>query len=318
MRKPFDGTYKETQSFNDACCRASYTKFGLKGHNGIDYACPTGTVILAAISGTVKEVANDITGYGKYIKIENSKEGCLVAHLKTQEVTVDQKVTEGQHIGLSNNTGNSSGPHLHFGYYTLPRDRSNGFSGYIDPAPHFTNSESNMGNITIASELYEKLVKNATAKKDVANYLKSKKYSITSDPDDAPAEEILGVVKGIESAVTTAQGTIARLETDVKNRIDQLANKDELCQKGKDTLEADITRLNKEVKGWEKQVGLMEGQVKDLSNSLRESQKDGGLKDIEIADLKVKLSQAKKEMATTFTLGDVLLLVFKKAFTIKL
>lgn len=145
MRKPFDGSFKTTQPFGNSHFSKDsngnvinpYAKFGMAGHNGIDYGTPTGTPILATHAGVVKEATNDPTGYGLYIKIENSVEGSLYAHLKEFKVKLNDTVTEGQVIGLSNNTGNSTGPHLHFGYYRLPRDRQNGFSGYIDPAPFF-------------------------------------------------------------------------------------------------------------------------------------------------------------------------------------
>lgn len=135
MIKPFSGDYGISQVFG--VNPADYAKFGLKGHNGIDYKCPTGTGILASHDGTVREVANDPTGYGLYVKIENNIEGSLYAHLKEQKVVVGQVVAQGQQIGISDNTGNSTGPHLHFGYYRMPRDRQNGFSGYIDPQPYF-------------------------------------------------------------------------------------------------------------------------------------------------------------------------------------
>lgn len=136
MIKPFNNDYGISQKFAEN--PASYAKFGLKGHNGIDYKCPTGTSILASHDGTVREVASDPTGYGLYVKIENNIEGSLYAHLKEQKVVVGQVVAQGQVIGISNNTGNSTGPHLHFGYYRMPRDRQNGYSGYVDPQPFFS------------------------------------------------------------------------------------------------------------------------------------------------------------------------------------
>lgn len=135
MRKPFNGSFPITQGFGGNA--AAYAKFGLKGHNGIDYGLPSGTPLVAAISGKVMETTNDPTGYGLYVKLESVQEGALTAHMKSFNVSVGQDVKEGDLIGFSDNTGNSTGPHLHFGYYKMPRDRSNGYNGYIDPTPYF-------------------------------------------------------------------------------------------------------------------------------------------------------------------------------------
>lgn len=133
MRRPFDGNWILTQGFGEN--PASYSRFGMNGHNGLDYGTPTGTPILAPHGGTVVETTSDPTGYGLYIKIENSKEGSVLAHLKSYSVKVGDVVKEGQQVAISDNTGNSTGPHLHWGYYTLPRNRSNGYAGFINQAP---------------------------------------------------------------------------------------------------------------------------------------------------------------------------------------
>ena len=134
MRKPFDGDIQKTQDWNDPRFRSSYAQFGILGHNGEDYGTPTGTPILAPHHGTVIEATFD-SGYGNYVKIEDGAQGSVLAHLSKIEVTVGQVVGEGQKIGLSGNTGNSTGPHLHWGYYRIPRNRNNGFLGYIDQDP---------------------------------------------------------------------------------------------------------------------------------------------------------------------------------------
>lgn len=138
MRKPFDGDYQLTQGFGvnpDA-----YAKFGLKGHDGLDYGLPSGTRVNAPHNGKVLEAASDPQGYGNYLKIENDQEGSVLAHLKSFAVAVGDTVSEGQYVGLSNNTGNSTGPHLHWGYYRKPRDRSNGYAGFIDQSPYLVVS----------------------------------------------------------------------------------------------------------------------------------------------------------------------------------
>lgn len=129
---PFDGTYPLTQKFNDPRYRASYTKFGLLGHNGLDYGLPTETTLLAPHKGKIVEAIFDSTGYGWYYKIENENEGSILAHLQDLPLKVGTFVNEGDFVGKSDNTGNSTGPHLHWGYYRIPRNRDNGFNGYID------------------------------------------------------------------------------------------------------------------------------------------------------------------------------------------
>lgn len=138
MIKPFDGNYRLTQPYGNAHLTNGnpYARFGLLGHNGLDYATPNGTKIIAPHSGKVLEVADEGNdGYGKYIKIENDKEGSVLAHLQEFKIKVGDYVDQGQLVALSDNTGNSTGPHLHWGYYTLPRNRQNGYRGFIDQLP---------------------------------------------------------------------------------------------------------------------------------------------------------------------------------------
>lgn len=138
---PFTGSFPMTQDWNDPRYRSSYTKFGLLGHNGQDFGCPIGTPIIAPHAGRVIEAMLDATGYGWYVKIENDKEGSILGHFKQAPlVSVGSSVNQGQTVGLSGNTGNSTGPHLHWGYYRFPRKRDNGFSGTVDQT-HWMNIE---------------------------------------------------------------------------------------------------------------------------------------------------------------------------------
>jgi hypothetical protein len=135
MRKPFDGNYPITQTFgNDLVINGVhiYAQWGYKGHNGLDYGIPTGTNILSPHNGTVKEAYFDANGYGWYVKIENDIEGSVLGHMMSLNVKVGDVIEEGQNVGISDNTGNSTGPHLHWGYYRFPRDRQNGYNGFID------------------------------------------------------------------------------------------------------------------------------------------------------------------------------------------
>lgn len=139
LKRPFAGMFPVSQMWG--VNKNVYAWLDLLGHNGVDYATPVGTPILAPHDGIVREVAFDANGYGYYIKIENSSEGSILAHLSRQDVKVGDAVKQHQRVGLSGNSGWSTGPHLHWGYYRFPRDKSNGFSGTIDPWPYLNAAE---------------------------------------------------------------------------------------------------------------------------------------------------------------------------------
>ena len=85
-------------------------------HNGVDWAAPSGTPILAAGDGTVERVGRH-GGYGKYVRIRHAN-GFVTAygHMRRFAAGVEPGVTvkQGQIIGYVGSTGYSTGPHLHF------------------------------------------------------------------------------------------------------------------------------------------------------------------------------------------------------------
>lgn len=86
-------------------------------HTGIDMACPQGTSIKAAMSGTVV-YANWSNVFGNYVIIKHiDGYQTLYGHMHKIKVKQGQFVSQGQEIGLVGNTGYSTGPHLHFTVY---------------------------------------------------------------------------------------------------------------------------------------------------------------------------------------------------------
>ncbi|MFH8472694.1 M23 family metallopeptidase [Streptomyces sp. NPDC018000] len=107
---------------------ASYGNDGARWahkHSGQDFAVPTGTEVQAAHSGTVVKAGpnggGDGPAYGNAVVISHGN-GVYsqYAHLSRIDVHIGQTVKTGEHIALSGNTGNSSGPHLHFEIRTSP------------------------------------------------------------------------------------------------------------------------------------------------------------------------------------------------------
>lgn len=122
-----------------------YSQMGMKGHNGIDYACPTGTFVYPAHDGRLVTQPTEPDGYGIHVRVYWEEDGVtkdtVYGHLQSP-IGHDRDVTTRDAIGISNNTGFSTGPHLHFGI----RDKTsqngtvinydNGFFGYYDPIPY--------------------------------------------------------------------------------------------------------------------------------------------------------------------------------------
>lgn len=97
------------------------------GHLALDFAVVVGTPVKATLSGRIKRAGWDPDGYGRYIVVENGPYEVYFAHLSEFNVREGDWIEAGQVVGRSGNTGNSTGPHLHY------EIRKHGRA--IDPSP---------------------------------------------------------------------------------------------------------------------------------------------------------------------------------------
>lgn len=112
---------------------ARYKQWGFTRHNGIDIAVPLATEV-HGMSGTVETIGNDHDGYGLYVVILDEIQQCwwIYAHLSHTSVIHGQRVYTGDIIGLSGDSGNSTGPHTHIGCRPFGYDKNNGTLGYVE------------------------------------------------------------------------------------------------------------------------------------------------------------------------------------------
>ncbi len=133
-----------------------YQQEGLKGHNGQDWRAVMGEEIRFNVftRGQVVHLSNSPTyGIGVTVlvvdPIDGSADKFIYWHLKDYVVKVGDFVDTGDLLGHADNTGQSTGTHLHFGMYpciregndyiTDPAINHNGYAGAVDPMPYITN-----------------------------------------------------------------------------------------------------------------------------------------------------------------------------------
>lgn len=245
MKRPFNGTFPITQEHGVNA--VDYAKFGLKGHNGVDYGTPTGTPILAPHNGKVIESAFDQYGYGNYVKIENDKEGSILAHFKSFNVNAGDTVSEGQQVGISDNTGNSTGPHLHWGYYRMPRNKSDGFSGTTNPYPYLQDSPTSPIDDCPAKLL------SITAERDRLN-------GVITHKDE--------LLQSLQDSIGAKNSQISGLENERKQLADSLL----LCQNSS----ASYLEIAKKVPEMEKLLKEQESSLQSLKEERTNLQKTIG------------------------------------------
>ena len=116
-----------------------------KRHTGVDFALKPGNPIYATGDGVVEVVKFEFFGYGNWVLIDHGfGYKTRYAHLKSIGVAEGMKVKRGECIGISGNSGRSSGPHLH--YEVMYK------GNYVNPANYY--------DLTITPEEYSTMVQN--------------------------------------------------------------------------------------------------------------------------------------------------------------
>ncbi|NDC39490.1 MAG: M23 family metallopeptidase [Proteobacteria bacterium] len=83
-------------------------------HEGVDLSAAEGTAILAAHDGEVVFAGRGLTGYGKLVVLQTDGLATVYAHNSSNLVETGERVRAGQKIARVGQTGDATGPHLHF------------------------------------------------------------------------------------------------------------------------------------------------------------------------------------------------------------
>lgn len=119
QRIPLLKRYRISSSFNPR--RLHPVTRAIRPHNGTDFATPMRTPVVAAGDGVVNRVVRHRYA-GLYIEIQHgSKYRTRYLHLNKAYVRKGQKVSRGQKIALTGNSGRSTGPHLHYEFHINKR-----------------------------------------------------------------------------------------------------------------------------------------------------------------------------------------------------
>ncbi|MBR6912800.1 MAG: M23 family metallopeptidase [Treponema sp.] len=114
FKKPIKSAFRISSHYG---WRNSPFSGGRSHHTGVDMACPTGTSVYAAVSGTVTSTGYSPT-YGNYVIVHHhSGYKTLYGHLSAILCVTGQRVDQNTRIGRVGSTGLSTGPHLHFSVY---------------------------------------------------------------------------------------------------------------------------------------------------------------------------------------------------------
>ncbi len=101
-------------------------------HTGVDFPAYTNTPVHATMAGKVVFVGPN-GAWGNLVVIENNGHQIWLAHLNAFEVYKGQIVSRGDVVAFSGDTGNSTGPHLHYGV----QQQSDSGRLWLNPAEFF-------------------------------------------------------------------------------------------------------------------------------------------------------------------------------------
>jgi len=309
--------FELTQGFGEN--PSSYVRFGLKGHNGWDFKTkwpdtPKGNRYIMAswVVDFYKQGNEGNDGYGLFFETVcqlYSTWKLTYAHCASVEPFT--RTTESQAMGVSDNTGNSTGAHLHLTVKRIKivngkhevQDYGNGYFGAINPQEFFDELRKFKATgkdpkpvdgllMQIEKELFEKLVTKSTTRDEIVKQLEL--------PENSDTDKVLRSLRGIQGLVGSLQSDLAKANQEVANRIEQ-------AERYKQSAEASATQLlahqiasaeNDKTKA--KLIQEMQTRIKALEEQVDTIAKEKGTILRELAACKVSQTEAVENVLVRF------------------
>lgn len=299
--KPFEGEYPITSHFGYRINPITGTR---NFHRGTDFGMPENTPLYAVESGTILRTSTDRYG-GLWIDLlGQSGRMYRYLHLNRFEVSPNQQVTVGQRIGLSGNTGFSTGAHLHF-EEAISRDGER-----VDPIKNLFTKIINPSQIQAEMSAIKELEE---LKKAILQWFEENKNRGFPNDDGNTFGYLRGLING--------QGDYSRvvdiLLDDYASRFFALqsVNKDlDSCQKKLRTIQSNLNQCQADLGGttrqnekFKQEIQDLVKQIENLKNQLKNSggnNTGGGSQ--EITELRNKLNTVKNKNVEILKILDEL------------
>jgi Peptidase family M23 len=166
-------------------------------HSGIDLSMPEGTTLRSVGEGIVDKVfdGSGLIGKGLSVKMPDGTR-TIYGHMNEVKARVGEHVNAGEIIGISGNTGNSTGPHLHFGM----KDAS---GHVIDPTSHAEQLASISGD-HVSPGLLTSIFNNHSTQGPVTQLFWGSTESLRDKVADATVEILLGIFDALKDLLLGA------------------------------------------------------------------------------------------------------------------
>lgn len=304
VKDVFIGEFRISQKFAEN--PQMYKQFGLAGHNGIDWATPNGTSLVCCFSeAEVIQTDDDGNGYGKHIKLWDRQQKVVAIYGHCQEfiVKVGQIVKFGQLIAISDNTGFSTGDHLHFGLLKVDDEckrlnTDNGYAGWLNPFDGriFKWEVENIKNPFVYEDMTQDETRALDALKRYKTEFKDSSLEGTADAGAGARRDLQNVKNDNDSlrgVIATQSEILERLEAEIAENDDLIVT----CQK--ETVAAN-SKLTKTTQNLDDMTKDRDDWRNRYNNKLAEFNQDIGIR-----------VQAKLDAMTT---SDIFTLLVKKLF----